>query len=109
RQALKIAHLLPAFENRNEELLCAYDVKPLQHKSPAKYNWQDAAVSKIKAWRQQQGDQMDPYQFGFFAVNMASTGTGKTFANAKIMRALSIDEECLRYILALGLRTLTLQ
>jgi CRISPR-associated endonuclease/helicase Cas3 len=109
RQALKIAHLLPAFENRNEELLCAYDVKPLQHKSPAKYNWQDAAVSKIKAWRQQQGDQMDPYQFGFFAVNMASTGTGKTFANAKIMRALSMDEECLRYILALGLRTLTLQ
>lgn len=109
RQALKIAHLLPAFENRNEELLCAYDVKPLQRKSPAKYNWQDTAVSKIKAWRQQQKGQIDPYQFGFFAVNMASTGTGKTFANAKIMRALSMDEESLRYILALGLRTLTLQ
>ncbi len=40
---------------------------------------------------------------------MASTGKGKTFANAKIMRALSQDEKSLRYILALGLRTLTLQ
>lgn len=109
RQALKIAHLLPAFEKRNDELLCAYDVKPLQRKSPGKYSWQDTAVSKINAWRQQQEGQIDSYQFGFFAVNMASTGTGKTFANAKIMRALSMDGESLRYILALGLRTLTLQ
>jgi len=40
---------------------------------------------------------------------MASTGTGKTFANAKIMRALSPQMGSLRYVLALGLRTLTLQ
>jgi len=40
---------------------------------------------------------------------MASTGCGKTFANAKVMRALSDDGNSLRYILALGLRTLTLQ
>src|SRR5690606_27949093 len=46
---------------------------------------------------------------GFFAVNMAGTGTGKTFANAKIMLALSENQSSLRYILALGLRTLTLQ
>lgn len=45
----------------------------------------------------------------FLSVNMASTGCGKTFANAKMMRALSEDGERLRYILALGLRTLTLQ
>ena len=48
-------------------------------------------------------------RYGFFAVNMASTGCGKTYANAKIMRILSKDCESLRYILALGLRTLTLQ
>lgn len=40
---------------------------------------------------------------------MASTGCGKTFANAKIMQAVSMDGKSLRYILALGLRTLTLQ
>ncbi|MBL4865923.1 MAG: type I-F CRISPR-associated helicase Cas3, partial [Pseudomonadales bacterium] len=44
-----------------------------------------------------------------FAVNMASTGCGKTFANAKVMRALSNEDGSLRYVLALGLRTLTLQ
>jgi CRISPR-associated endonuclease/helicase Cas3 len=109
KQALTMAHLLPAFECRNDELLRAYDVKPLQKKSPEKYSWQDTAVNKITTWRQQQENLIDRYQFGFFAVNMASTGTGKTFANAKIMRALSMDGESLRYILALGLRTLTLQ
>ena len=40
---------------------------------------------------------------------MASTGCGKTFANAKVMLALSPDNDSLRYTLALGLRTLTLQ
>ena len=40
---------------------------------------------------------------------MASTGCGKTIANAKIMRALANDSDSLRYVLALGLRTLTLQ
>lgn len=40
---------------------------------------------------------------------MASTGKGKTIANAKIMQALSQDGQSLRYVLALGLRTLTLQ
>ena len=34
---------------------------------------------------------------------MASTGKGKTIANAKIMQALSKDAQSLRYILALGL------
>ena len=33
----------------------------------------------------------------------------RTIANAKIIRALSSDGDSLRYILALGLRTLTLQ
>lgn len=44
---------------------------------------------------------------GFFGVSLASTGCGKTFANARIMYALS-PNRC-RFSVALGLRTLTLQ
>lgn len=106
--AVNIAHKLPLFEAKYEDYLHVKDVRHLNKKSPKGYTWQDDAVAKIKAWRAQQ-EKLDPHQFGFFAVNMASTGTGKTFANAKIMRALSIDEKSLRYALALGLRTLTLQ
>ena len=109
RQAVRNAHLLPAFEGHHEELQRAYDVKSLERKSPDKFCWQDKPVTKIKAWREDQKEKLSPSNFGFFAINMASTGKGKTFANAKIMRALSVDGESLRYILALGLRTLTLQ
>jgi len=108
KQGVRIAHLLPAFEGKQEELPWAYDVKALKRKSPSKFSWQDKAVTKVAAWRSGQ-DRLDDHHFGFFAVNMASTGQGKTFANAKIMRALSKDKESLRFILALGLRTLTLQ
>jgi len=108
KQAVRIAHLLPAFEGKQEELPWVYDVKALKRKSPTKFGWQDKAVTKVAAWRSEQ-ERLDDHHFGFFAVNMASTGKGKTFANAKIMRALSKDKESLRFILALGLRTLTLQ
>ena len=40
---------------------------------------------------------------------MASTGKGKTLANAKIMYALADQEQDCRFTVALGLRTLTLQ
>ncbi|MDA3811233.1 MAG: type I-F CRISPR-associated helicase Cas3f [Spirochaetaceae bacterium] len=109
KQAVRNAHLLPAFEGDHQELQKAYDVKILKEKSPSEYKWQDMAVDKIKNWRKESEGKQDNSHFGFFAVNMASTGTGKTFANAKIMRALSVDDDSLRYILALGLRTLTLQ
>jgi CRISPR-associated endonuclease/helicase Cas3 len=109
KQAVRNVHLLPAFESRKTELQRAYDVKALKKKSPTKFLWQDIAVAQIDKWRSQQEKKLDVSHFGFFAVNMASTGKGKTFANAKIMRVLSPDKESLRYILALGLRTLTLQ
>jgi len=109
RQARRNVHLLPAFEGKHSELDRAYDVRALRKKSPVSYLWQDKAVTRIRHWREKQGTKIDRSHFGFFAVNMASTGKGKTFANAKIMRALSVDGQSLRYILALGLRTLTLQ
>src|SRR5690625_4585353 len=40
---------------------------------------------------------------------MASTGCGKTLANARIMYALAQPEQGARFTVALGLRTLTLQ
>ncbi len=46
---------------------------------------------------------------GFFGINMASTGKGKTLANAKIMYAMGAETGRTRFNVALGLRTLTLQ
>jgi CRISPR-associated endonuclease/helicase Cas3 len=46
---------------------------------------------------------------GFFGINMASTGKGKTLANAKIMYAIGQGTGRKRFSVALGLRTLTLQ
>ncbi|MBO9489124.1 type I-F CRISPR-associated helicase Cas3 [Endozoicomonas sp. G2_1] len=104
KQAIKNAHLLPAFET--EPPSCD-DNQALRKPSPKAFRWQDKAVDKILQWRKIQSIKSEKQ--GFFAVNMASTGTGKTFANAKVMRALSPNTKSLRYILALGLRTLTLQ
>lgn len=102
KSALRTAHLLPRFEHDPPE---AQGIIALKKASPAAFEWQNKAVDKIQTWRKQQAKS----KYGFFAVNMASTGCGKTFANAKVMRALSSDGDSLRYILALGLRTLTLQ
>ena len=102
KNSLNTVHLLPAFE---QEPPVATDIQSLRKASPTAFKWQDNAVTKIVEWKKQQ----DKKAVGFFAVNMASTGCGKTFANAKVMRALSVDGKSLRYILALGLRTLTLQ
>jgi len=105
KYAIQTAHLLPAFE---QEPPIAENIESLQKPSPKKFKWQDKAVDKIAQWRQRV-EQQNKQKYGFFTVNMASTGCGKTFANAKVMRALSDDEKSLRFILALGLRTLTLQ
>ncbi|WML85494.1 type I-F CRISPR-associated helicase Cas3f [Thiothrix subterranea] len=99
--ALKIGHLLPAFE---KELPRARDVRALRKPSPPAFAWQNKAVQVLATWRKAHA----LAENGFFAVNMASTGCGKTFANAKVMAALH-DDNSLRYNLALGLRTLTLQ
>nr|WP_321399476.1 type I-F CRISPR-associated helicase Cas3f [uncultured Desulfobacter sp.] len=102
-QAKRNARYLPKFER---DLPVTENTSALKRNSPvAKFKWQDKAAGKIKAWVDQQENQT----YGFFTVNMAGTGCGKTFANAKVMLALTKDNDSLRYILALGLRTLTLQ
>jgi CRISPR-associated endonuclease/helicase Cas3 len=105
KTALDAAHLLPAFEQEPPLATDIEFLRKLSPKTPVNYSWQDKAVKKITEWKTVQ----KKLEQGFFTVNMASTGCGKTTANAKVMRALSIDGKSLRYILALGLRTLTLQ
>ena len=101
--ALNTTKLLPYFETEPEVATELDALKPSSN-APKQFRWQDNAVNKIKKWQ----DSADDEQHGAFIVNMASTGRGKTLANAKIMQALSDDGESLRFILALGLRTLTL-
>ncbi|WP_336193211.1 type I-F CRISPR-associated helicase Cas3f [Providencia stuartii] len=101
--ARDVAEQLPFFEG---EPPTAGEVKKLTHQknSTGPFSWQEDVVSTIHKYREQQDDIK-----GYFIVNMASTGCGKTRANAKVMQALSEDKQSLRFILALGLRTLTLQ
>lgn len=100
-QALHIAYQLPQLGKIMES---AHDVRFLRKKSPPAFAWQDRAAAKIRDFRDKQKTDS-----AWFIVNMASTGCGKTTANAKIMEAVSSDGKSLRYILALGLRSLTLQ
>ena len=102
KYAVQNAYYLPAFET---QLPKTNDITSLKKLSRKSFRWQDKAVEKIKRWH----DEKKQEKYGFFAVNMASTGCGKTFANAKVMRALSEDFDSLRFTLALGLRTLTIQ
>ncbi len=67
------------------------------------FRWQNRAWDVAASLRERSRRQ------GFFGINMASTGCGKTFANARIMYALAQEEEGCRFTVALGLRTLTLQ
>ncbi len=80
--------------------------KSLSKATPSEYKkefgWQDKAYDLTK------GINQDSEKYGFFGINMASTGKGKTRANARIMYGLSNEKDC-RFSIALGLRTLTLQ
>lgn len=100
-QALQTAHRLPFFAEKMER---AYDIRGLKKQGTGAYAWQEKAVAKIDEYRKAHAKDT-----AWFIINMASTGCGKTIANAKIMHAISPDRKSLRYILALGLRSLTLQ
>lgn len=98
QQAVRIIRHLPLFA---KEMDCVEYVRFPRAKGP--YRWQDKAVEKIRQSREAENAS------AYFVLNMASTGCGKTTANAKIMQALSEDGKSMRYTLALGLRSLTLQ
>ncbi len=99
--ALKVSHYLPAIKN---SLPHTGIIKSLKQKSEGKYIWQDKSAAAVKKFRKE-----NPSVSGAFILNLAGTGCGKTTANAKIAAALGEEEGTLRFTLALGLRTLTLQ
>nr|WP_129952740.1 type I-F CRISPR-associated helicase Cas3f [Rahnella sp. RFA10(1/100)] len=68
-----------------------------------RFRWQDKAFDLTCGLRE------SACQYGFFGINMASTGCGKTLANARIMYGLADETRGCRFSVALGLRTLTLQ
>lgn len=67
------------------------------------YLWQNRVFDLAESLRPRAARQ------GFFGVNMASTGTGKTLANGRILYALADPRLGARFTVALGLRILTLQ
>jgi CRISPR-associated endonuclease/helicase Cas3 len=69
----------------------------------SKFLWQNEAFDLANSLKEKSSDR------GFFGVNLASTGCGKTFANARIMYGLSDEKKGCRFSVALGLRVLTLQ
>lgn len=74
-----------------------------QRSQDARFRWQDKAFDLVCSIRDTTA------HHGFFGVNMASTGRGKTLANARIMYGLADEGAGCRFCVALGLRTLTLQ
>jgi CRISPR-associated endonuclease/helicase Cas3 len=92
------------FRRLREELPLLSDNKTL-----AKGPKEDQEPWQTKAYQAAQQIQNQVKEQGFFGINMASTGKGKTLANARIMYGLADESEGCRFSVALGLRTLTLQ
>jgi CRISPR-associated helicase, Cas3 family len=101
RDAGLITHALPTFEQHLPRLARHRGLR--KRSGPGRFAWQDKAADTADALRDA------ARTHGAFIVNMASTGCGKTLANARILYALADPQQGLRATYALGLRTLTLQ
>ena len=77
--------------------------KSFRERSKGAFRWQNQAFDLADSLRERTISQ------GFFGVNMASTGCGKTLANGRILYALADPQLGARFTVALGLRVLTLQ
>jgi len=97
----EVTRALPRFE-RHLPRLARH--KGLRRRSQdERFRWQDKAADLAGSVRARSMRQ------GAFVVNMASTGCGKTLANARVMFMLADPERGMRCAFAMGLRTLTLQ
>lgn len=101
KHAANFSHALPHIQAHLPKLK---DHDPLaRNTSTDRFKWQNNAFKLCR-------DLSEISQsHGFFAVNMASTGCGKTIANARMAYALADPKKGSRFTIALGLRTLTLQ
>ena len=97
----EVTHSLPKFDTQLPRLARHKGLK--KRSKDERFRWQDKAADTASAMRERSTHS------GAFIVNMASTGCGKTLANARIMYALADAERGMRCAFALGLRTLTLQ
>ncbi|PIE47861.1 MAG: type I-F CRISPR-associated helicase Cas3 [Gammaproteobacteria bacterium] len=90
----KLTTQLPTLQNHN----------PLAKSTGIeRFQWQNHAFKLAREV------QKDSEENGFFGINMASTGCGKTIGNARIMYGLADHRHGARFTIALGLRVLTLQ
>lgn len=103
----KIARRAICFSHFVNDGARVYDNRFLRKLSPRPFRWQDKAVTHFKTACEAE-DGLEALRPSCFIVNMASTGAGKTIANAKLMRAISKDES-LRFTVLQGLRSITLQ
>ena len=99
--AHRIVQMLPRLEKDLPRLTRAKGFT--QRTSHAAFAWQNKAFDLAMAVAGESRVQ------GFFGVNMASTGTGKTLGNGRILYGLADPARGARFSVALGLRTLTLQ
>jgi CRISPR-associated endonuclease/helicase Cas3 len=97
--ASRIVRTLP----RLEEQLPSLVHRAFRQRSEKAFAWQNRAFELAKGLRHRSRE------CGFFGVNMASTGCGKTLANGRILYGLADSRRGARFSIALGLRTLTLQ
>lgn len=101
KHARSIVYALPGFDRHLPRLMRHRFLR--QRSQNETFRWQDRAVDLAAGLRERCSQQ------GAFIVNLASTGCGKTLANARIMNALADPASGLRCAFAMGLRTLTLQ
>ncbi|MFT4178689.1 MAG: type I-F CRISPR-associated helicase Cas3f [Thermomonas sp.] len=97
----QVAHALPGFERHLPRLVNHRGLR--KRSADARFSWQDRAFDAAVGMRETAAEH------GAFIINMASTGCGKTLANARILYALADPQQGLRASYALGLRALTLQ
>ena len=101
RYAAKFGYLLPHLK---DQLPALPNHRPFVKRTTIeRFKWQDNAYDLAESLNEKSHTQ------GFFGVNMASTGCGKTTCNARIMYALRDQKLGARFTIALGLRVLTLQ
>lgn len=97
----EVTYALPRFDVHLPRLARHRALK--KRSQDERFRWQDKAADLAQSLRERTTHQ------GAFIVNMASTGCGKTLANARIMYALGDPVQGMRCAFAMGLRTLTLQ
>lgn len=101
QHSAEVTHALPRFDMHLPRLARHKGLR--KRSQDERFRWQDKAAETATTMRERS------MRHGAFIVNMASTGCGKTLANARIMYALADAERGMRCAFAMGLRTLTLQ